>query len=239
MRIIIYAAGKSRRFNSNFQQLPKGLIKVGNKRLIEYGLSRLSKYKPEEIIIIVGYKAEMFKQHLGNSYKGIKIKYVFNEHYDMRGNMSSLWAARDYCDRDVLFTVSDLICSKRNIELFMHSSFDNKILVDTNPKYFSDPDPVKVVINDGNIRTVLKDVSAKDVSGVAIGIYKLSKEKISQLIDEIKVYMDSNSFDLSLYYAIDKLSKKVDINPVFCEESNWYDIDTAGEMKEAEKNIDK
>ena len=51
--------------------------------------------------------------------------------------------------------------------------------------------------------------------------------------------MDSNSFDLSLYYAIDKLSKKVDINPVFCEESNWYDIDTAGEMKEAEKNIDK
>jgi choline kinase len=153
--------------------------------------------------------------------------------------MSSLWVARDYCDTDVIFTVSDLICSERNIDLFMRAPFADKILVDGDPKYFSDPDPVKVVINDGHIRTVLKDVPENNVSGVAIGIYKLSKEKISQLIDEIRVYMESDCFDFALYYAIDKLSRKVEINPVFCEESFWFDIDTAKELKKAEEDLEK
>ena len=83
MKFLIYAAGKNRRFNNTLNGKPKGLKSVGDKMLIEYGLSWMVNYNPTEIIIVVGYKKELFKAILGESYKGVPIKYIYNKKKDI------------------------------------------------------------------------------------------------------------------------------------------------------------
>lgn len=232
MRFIIYAAGQNRRFASTLNGKPKGLTSVGNKMLIEYGLSWMVKYNPSEIILVVGYKKELFKKFLGESYKGVPIKYIYNKYYNLHGNMSSLWVARDYCDEDTIFTVSDLICNKNNIDTFMSNKSPSKILVDRNKKLFSDADPVKVSLgDDGKIKKILKKMDLEEIDGIAIGIYMLSKEMIGLLLKKIENYFSANNYNLSLYYAINDLVQDKSIAPVYCDGSHWCDVDTPKELE--------
>ena len=231
MRFIIYAAGQNRRFASTLNGKPKGLENVGNKMLIEYGLSWMVNYNPSEIIIVVGFKKELFKETLGKSYKGIPIKYVYNKYYNLHGNMSSLWVAKDYCNEDTIFTVSDLICNKNNVDTFMSNKSSSKILVDRNKNLFPDPDPVKVSISNGKINKILKKMELEEIDGVAIGIYMLSKEMIGLLLKKIENYFSADNYDLSLYYAINDLVKDEPIAPVYCDGSHWCDVDTPKELE--------
>jgi|APSaa5957512535_1039671.scaffolds.fasta_scaffold16806_2 choline kinase len=232
MRFIVYAAGQNRRFASTLNDIPKGLTNVGSKMLIEYGLSWMVRYNPSEIIIVVGYKKELFYKVLGKSYKGIPIKYVYNKYYNLHGNMSSLWVAREYCDEDTIFTVSDLICNRNNIDMFMSNKSSSKILVDRNKKLFSDPDPVKVSLSDnGEIKKILKKMELEEIDGIAIGIYMLSKEMIGLLLEIIENYFSADNYNLSLYYAINDLVKDKPIVPVYCDGSHWCDVDTPKELE--------
>ena len=231
MRFIIYAAGQNKRFSATLNGEPKGLQVIEDKMLIEYGLSWMVSYKPSEIIIVVGFRKELFLSKIGNYYKGIPIKYVYNKHYKLAGNMSSLWVAKDYCDQDTIFTVSDLICSKKNIDNFMRNESRTKILVDKNDKLFIDPDPVKVSINNGEIIKILKKMPIDEINGSAIGIYMLSKEIIKLLLKKIKNYFDNDNYNISLYYAINDLVKEKPIVPVYCDGSHWCDVDTPKELE--------
>jgi len=231
MRFIIYAAGQNRRFNDTLNRQPKGLQNVGSKMLIEYGLSWIVNYNPSEIIIVVGYKKELFYETLGDSYKGVPIKYVYNKYYNLHGNMSSLWVAKDYCNEDTVFTVSDLICNKNNIDIFMSDNSRSKILIDKRRKLFSDPDPVKVSISDGKINKILKKMPIEEIDGIAIGIYMLSKEMIGLLLNKIENYFTNDNYNLSLYYAINDLVQEKPISPVYCDGTDWCDVDTPKELE--------
>ena len=231
MRFIIYAAGQNRRFGSTLNGKPKGLENVGNRMLIEYGLSWMVRYNPLEIIIVVGYKKELFKEVLGESYKGVPLKYVYNKYYNLQGNMSSLWVVREYCDEDTIFTVSDLICNKNNIDTFMSNKSSSKILVDRNKKLYSDPDPVKVSISNGKINKILKMMPIEEINGIAIGIYMLSKEMMELLLNKIENYFSDDNYNLSLYYAINDLVQQKPITSVYSDGSHWCDVDTPKELE--------
>ena len=41
---------------------------------------------------------DLYREFLGSSYKGVSIVYVYNPDYKDKGNMLSLWHARDHCD---------------------------------------------------------------------------------------------------------------------------------------------
>ena len=115
MRVIIYAAGVSRRLKKIAGNGLKGLLQLNGKRIIEYQLDWVIKLPVSEIIIVIGMEHDLYRQTLGESYKGMPIKYVYNPDYADKGNMLSLWHARKYCDKDTLFTTSDLICSEKDI----------------------------------------------------------------------------------------------------------------------------
>jgi len=75
MKVVILAAGKSTRTHPLTINKPKPLLKVANQTLIEHNLEQLVDLV-DEAIIIVGYKADMIKKHLGDRFKKLKLTYV-------------------------------------------------------------------------------------------------------------------------------------------------------------------
>ena len=233
MRVIIYAAGVSRRLKSIVGNGLKGLLKLGEKRLIEYQLDWISEHGILDVVIVLGLEHELYKEVLGNRYKEIEITYVYNPDYRDKGNMLSLWHAREYCDTDIIFTTSDLVCNYDDICHFMHSPKKNKILVDAqNPELFCDSDPVKVSVSNNRIVGVHKQNDKLETTdGIAVGIYKFSSSGIRSIVSSIEEKINSGNDDLSLYCAIDNVLKTYKVAPIWTSAGKWVDIDTPEDLE--------
>ena len=80
MEIIYLAAGRGSRLKKQTAQIPKCLVKVNGKPIIEYNNIFLNKFN--KINIVVGYK----KNKIIKKYKNRKINFVENKNY-LNSNM--------------------------------------------------------------------------------------------------------------------------------------------------------
>ena len=86
MNAVIMAAGTSSRFAPLSYERPKGLLRVKGEILIERQIRQLQEAGVNDIIVVVGYMAEMF-MYLKDKY-GVRI--IFNEDYNRYNNTSSI-----------------------------------------------------------------------------------------------------------------------------------------------------
>lgn len=89
---IILAAGKSSHFAPFTYEKPKGIFRVKGQVLIERQIEQLQEAGITEIYVVVGYMKEKFF-YLEKKY-GIKL--IVNNMFDKKGNLYSLYQAREY-----------------------------------------------------------------------------------------------------------------------------------------------
>lgn len=76
-RVVIMAGGLGTRLRPLTENIPKPLLKVGNKPILETIIENFAKYGFINIIISVNYKADMIKEYFGDgSNFGVNIEYV-------------------------------------------------------------------------------------------------------------------------------------------------------------------
>ena len=103
---VIMAAGLSMRFAPISYEKPKGLLEVRGEILVERQIEQLIEAGITDIILVVGYKKELFF-YLEEKY-GVKI--VVNDEFASRNNNSTLMRVREMlgntyiCSSDVYFT---------------------------------------------------------------------------------------------------------------------------------------
>ncbi len=128
MQAIILAAGEGMRLRPLTTYMPKVMLPVGNKPIMEYVIESLRKNYVKDIKIVVGYKADMIKQYFGNgSDFGVHIDYV--EQKKQLGTAHALYQAKVNGEFLLLYgdnmvderCVKELINSKRNTILGAYS----------------------------------------------------------------------------------------------------------------------
>ncbi|MEK7519162.1 MAG: bifunctional sugar-1-phosphate nucleotidylyltransferase/acetyltransferase, partial [Patescibacteria group bacterium] len=75
---VILAAGLGLRFRPLTETKPKPLLKVLDKSILEHNLDQLDGLV-KEVILVVGYLEKLIKKTLGNKYKSLRIKYIFQK----------------------------------------------------------------------------------------------------------------------------------------------------------------
>lgn len=104
-RAIIMAAGIGKRMQPITFDVPKPLIEVNGKKMIDSVVDALHVNGINEIYVVVGYLKEQFYEWVKDK-NGIKI--IENPFYDSCNNISSLFVAREYLD-DVIILDGDQI----------------------------------------------------------------------------------------------------------------------------------
>ena len=202
-KIIILAAGCSRRLRHLTRDSPKSFLEVGGKRIIDYHLDNLSSYGFEEINIVVGYLKEKFFSEIGDEYKGIKINYILADDYDTTGHSWSLFLARELwseTDSSVILIHADLLCDPRIITDMINSSHDNVISVSNTVKDVNEGD-FAITGNNDKVTSIEKGISMDSINtkGVYVGAGKFSNE----FMQSFEIFRQKNH--LTLYLELVKV----------------------------------
>ena len=100
------AAGKGTRMHPITETLPKPLIRVHGKRMIDTIIEALHENGIYEIYVVVGYLKEAF-QNLPNEIKGITL--IENPYFDTCNNISSLYVAKDYISNAIIIDGDQIV----------------------------------------------------------------------------------------------------------------------------------
>ncbi len=236
MKAVILAAGMGNRLRPITNKIPKAFLEIDKKKLIIHSLENLNNAGFSEVIIVVGYLSDLFREEIGDKYQDLKIKYVLNPDYSNTGSMYSLSQTEGFIDDDILLLESDLLYEKRALQTLFDSNDPNVILVTS---FSGSGDEVFICVNENNELTGLgKKITEKNKAiGELVGIMKLSLDFLNQLYEKAKEHYVNNEMQYHYEEVIYKLSKTYPIKCRLIEDLRWIEIDTEEDFKRAKNKI--
>jgi len=235
MKSVILAAGISARLRPLTDHIPKCLLKIGDKTILERTLDNLLTYHLNDIVIVTGYLEEQIKNFVARYYPQLNVIYIRNNKYDTTNNIYSLWMTKDLViNNDMLLMDSDILFDKRILALLLQSNYPNCLALRSDHE-LSDEE-IKIRLNsDKSIAEISKTVDLKHAVGESIGIEKFSTEftnKLFEILDR-KILAENKVnifYEAAFQEAIDEGEKlyAVNIDSLKCIELDFTeDIERA------------
>jgi len=239
MRAIILAAGEGKRLKPYTDNLPKCLVKLKDKPLLQYQLDLLNSFNIKDINVVTGYKQEKIK------FKNIKKFY--NHDYKTTNMVTTLFCCRELFDgkQDILISYGDIVYNKLALKSILDAKNKINVLIDKEWRRYWEyrmTDPLKdaetLKINeDGNIKEIgKKPKSFDDIEGQYIGVIKVRKDvtknllKFYDTLDRNKFYDDNNFKNM---YMTSFLQTVIDnfgsVKPVYIN-NGWLEVDEPSDL---------
>ena len=218
MKAIILAGGRGKRLRPITDKIPKPLIPINNKPLIERTIKYLKKYGITEIIISSGYKSNLIEKFLKKK-KNFGCNIIFSIEKTPLGTGGAVRKALRFIDEESFVVLNGDIIT--NIDL-------KKILKKPNTIAANE---LKTKFGTMDIRNnkILKFNEKKDVSNVWMnpGIYHLSKN-IEKIIPR-KGSLEGIVFP--------KMAKNKTLETIKFKNALWFSIDSHKDIEECSKEI--
>ena len=115
---LIMAGGRGERLKPLTDKVPKPLLKIGDKPIIEYNIDRLASFGVDDIWLSLRYLGEQVEEYFGDgSNKGIRVKYIWED--QALGTAGALGLVNDFVHDHVLMMNSDLLTNIDFEDLFL------------------------------------------------------------------------------------------------------------------------
>lgn len=175
MKAIILAAGVSRRLYPLTYEIPKCLIEVGAKPILNHQLEALQSSGITDIIMVVGYYREAIMSHVESQFPDINFEFVINHHYFETNTAYSLRLCNESVNGDSFVLMNaDVLYPKEVLNRVIHSNHDTSLAVEIKP---CGREEVKVVEGDDNrLVAIGKELIEDNALGEFIGVAKFSAE---------------------------------------------------------------
>ena len=197
MQAVMMVAGKSTRTYPLTLTRPKPLLPIANKPLIEHSLDGMVGLF-DEVILIVGYRKEMIKDHLGSSYRGIRL--VYQEQKEQLGTGHAVLQARPHIKGKFVALNGDDLFSRHDLERLI--KYDNAAMA----KVVDDPSLYGVFkVDEQNKILNLVEKPNTFIGNLAnIGCYVLEPD----IFDELERTPLSERGEIEITSAIDSMARR-------------------------------
>jgi choline kinase len=113
---VILAAGMGTRLKPLTDHAPKCLTEINRVPILVNALRILGDIGIENCTIVGGYFSEKIKSAVGDSFSGVRVRYLLNTHYASTNDMYSLWLARHLLERGVVLLEGDIFFRRHTIQ---------------------------------------------------------------------------------------------------------------------------
>jgi L-glutamine-phosphate cytidylyltransferase len=113
---VLLAAGLGSRLAPFTDAVPKCMVPVTGVPILGRLARCLDRLGFQRLVVVTGYKSDVIRDYLGESFGGVSIDYVVSPVFDTTNNIYSLWLARDLIDEAFLLVESDLVFDEDLLE---------------------------------------------------------------------------------------------------------------------------
>ena len=228
MMAVILAGGFGKRLRPYTEEIPKPLVNVADKPILEWQIEWLKRYGFNEFVLLVGYRKEKIIEHIGSGGRlGVKVTYVVED--EPLGTGGAIKNAEHILSKEEKFLVlnGDILTNLNPLKLFEK--------LDENPEFVAViasiplPSPYGVLeIKDSKVTGFVEKPRLKDY-WINAGIYAMKPEAL-------RYFPDKGDLERTAFPA---MAKDGVLGAVKYTEVFWKSVDTYKDLEEATKSIIK
>jgi UDP-N-acetylglucosamine diphosphorylase / glucose-1-phosphate thymidylyltransferase / UDP-N-acetylgalactosamine diphosphorylase / glucosamine-1-phosphate N-acetyltransferase / galactosamine-1-phosphate N-acetyltransferase len=224
MQCVILAAGKGTRLRPLTDNIPKPLVKVAGKTLLDHVVETLPS-SIDELIIVTGYLGEKIEEYCGEVFHGRKVTYIRQE--EQKGTGHALWLCKDLIEGRFLYMFADDIHGKEDIARVTSYTRAMLTLSTDTPERFG----IVVRNPDGTLAEFVEKPKHAPSNLASTGVFVLDKH-----IFDFKPTVETNG---ELYHT-DMIREYAKEYPIAVVEQNlWIPIGYPEDIEKAEQILSK
>jgi choline kinase len=236
--LIILAAGEGIRLRPYTLSVPKILLKIRDRTILEYHLNAATLARIKHVIVVTGYMSrliEKFIRTLNNNELDIEI--VVNHEYERTGNFFSLFMALNRLELNSLDTLyfinGDVVFDPPILLSMKMSQYPDLVATDTDPIYYQLENPAKVKIGTkGSVIQLSRTIPLQEAAGVSMELFKLSSTSSIALRDRGKeILLEDKKQEWGK--PLNTILSSGEYSPLAHDISkwNWWEIDTLDDYR--------
>jgi L-glutamine-phosphate cytidylyltransferase len=248
MRPIVIGAGRGSRLGPNTDDIPKALVPVMGRPMLEWILEALGTagFARKDVIFICGYRADVVQARYP------EFTYVENRDWEKNNILASLLCAREHLAAGFVSTYADIVYRGSAVKKAVASVHDKVLVCDTDwrRRYVDrsqhpESDAEKMRAEGDRIVELSRRIASEKASGEFIGVTKFTPDGAREMVagfDEAKAtwagktWREGRTFERA--YLIDLFQEMIERGSTFHRvdtHGGYMEIDTQQDLASAEK----
>ena len=236
---VILAAGMAKRLRPLTDTMPKCLLKVGNRTLLERTIDAMAQTGITEFVVVTGYRAEQIRDFFNGQWSMFNVQFLHNADYEHNNNIFSLWLAGQVVrGKEFLLMDSDILCDPQAVAEVARQQEPALAL---NRHELGEEEMKIVVDGDNRITEISKTCRVEDALGESVGIEKMTAAYSEALYRELdQMIVKEGLIDIFYERAFERLIphghtfKVVDTTRFFS-----FELDTPEDFEKASELLPK
>ena len=239
MKVIILSAGQGKRLLPLTKDKPKCLIKLEGLSILEWQLEVIYACGLKDIFVVVGYKKELIEDLLKQKYGPEGPKTIYNPDYAQTENIWSCWMAREKMEGPFILLNGDTLFEPAVLEKLL-STFKYPVTVTVNRKPSYDADDMKVILKEGRLWRIGKDLPLEEVGAESIGLLGFTKEGARIFRNYLEIVTQDPAYKKRWYLCIiDLIAKEHPVGVCDITGYTWCEIDYPKDLIDAQKVVNR
>lgn len=229
---MILGAGQGSRLLPLTEQMPKCLLDLSGRSMLEWQLRALAQNGIPEAVVVTGFHPELVEAELRRvSPPQMRVRTLYNPFYKLADNLASCWMARAELSGPCLILNGDTLFEPAIASrLLAAPPAPITVTIDRKPGY--DADDMKVETEGDSLRAIGKTLPAERVNGESIGFLRFEADGAALFVEELERTMRTAEGPGKWYLsAIDRLARSgADIRVTSIEGLQWGELDFPADL---------
>lgn len=240
VKVLILGAGQGKRLLPLTEEIPKALLDIGGRRLVERQIDAFAACGIQDIVVITGYRATVMEEVLGEleaELDGVRIRTVYNPFYAVADNLASCWMARGEMDGAFIQVNGDNLFRPDMVETLLAAP-EAPITVAIGHKDEYDNDDMKVMLDGDRLTEIGKTLPIEAVDAESVGMILFRGEGPALYREALdRAMLEPSGLRQWFPSAISALAKSADVRVCSIDGHAWCEVDVPVDLQHARQLV--
>jgi choline kinase len=237
LRAVILSAGQGRRLLPLTEALPKCLLRVAGRSVLEWQVRALAANGITDITVVTGFQAEAVEEEVHHRLGdfGAVVRTRFNPFFAVADNAGSCFLARDLLHGDALLLNGDTLFEPALLRPVLAAPRAPLTVTIDRAKQSYDADDMKVSLDGDRLRAIGKTLPPERTDGESIGLLVFRDEGGAMFEAGLEAVLRQPE-GLRRWYlsVVDGLAAAMPVRTVSIDGFAWGEIDFPDDIARAE-----